>query len=101
MSTVYQSGADTYEVNDLLLYSENTESLYLMLQTLFAGMYKQEKDSKFLDMFHDNLSVFTDACIKEYRKEIGPIKLTKKQIKEFIGIHMNEYNTYKFDNKLV
>jgi hypothetical protein len=89
-------GATSEEVDELVLFSDNTESIYSMIQ----AAYKKAATDPHFDLFKAIRNNIVLIAITKYRKETGNVAfgLSNDQKNEFAKIYVDEFPTWKKEN---
>lgn len=95
------TGATTVEVNNLILFVDNTEGLAEKRDAIYKKVFdeKQSKE-KLFDAFND---MFSYVAEKEWNKTFAEnkIKLLPDQREEFAALYTQEFSSWKYDNALL
>ncbi len=100
--SVWESGASTFKVHDLILFSDNTSILAdakFEIIKRFKKAVKQDikKGSVLIDLKKFNqiklakeLFPFCEQAVIMYKQSVGPIKLTQEEMDEFCRLASEE-----------
>ena len=106
-TTKYESGATSHAVNDLILFSDNTNDLTEKRDKVYQTIRLEKAKGK---LTNDNdtplyFSWFINECIEAYKKEFPKyedhkhiIEMTDSQRFEFQVLYASEYENWYYEN---
>ena len=94
-TTIFETGATTAAVNELILFTDNTQKLVDIRDNIYT--MNQTMAQVHLFMF----DIFLNDCIRQYAREMRqPIKLDVEQKIEFKQIYVNRFPACKKEQEL-
>lgn len=106
---IYETGATSHAVNDLILFTDNTRELAEKRDSIYEAMYQMDLVGQSTNMptNWDNtqfIKLLRDAKSSYYKsfptaEDHGHIySMTDVQNKEFCSLYLNDYNSWKSEH---
>jgi hypothetical protein len=100
MKTIFETGATSHAVNDLILFADNTRELVEIRDEIYKDIINNNRPLMWKSFL--NLS---GAAKIAYRKEFKNIEdhshirnMTESQTKEFCLLYLHDFNNWKLDH---
>lgn len=98
-STVYESGATSHAVNDLILFADNTRELAAARDLIYSAFVGNESSRYPLS---DRFESLISPAIAKYRKELNEpnafSNMSLSECREFCNLYATDFENWKYEN---
>lgn len=106
--TIYETGATSHAVNDLILFTDNTRQTAELRDSIYSYMRQAdilEPNNKEWDSIYTFIKLFESArkhYINEHQNTGSGhiIRMSSKEINEYCNLYMSDFENWKIDNPL-
>lgn len=101
---VYESGATSHAVNDLILFTDNTRELAELRDSIYSAMWQCDLMCTNKEWSSDNFIKLLNKARATYANQLGGenaihiINMTDAQKEEFRRLYLIDYRIWKSDN---
>jgi hypothetical protein len=101
-NTIFESGATSHAVNDLILFTDNTRQTNDLMHSIYKDWHTAGTfgTGSLLDKFIPLFELARKHYINEFKdKGAGHIiRMTKEEIKEYCKLYVDDFNNWKKEN---
>lgn len=98
---VYETGATSHSVNDLILFTDNTRELAALRDRIYMDWAQNGKKYPQIDRFN----ILFNAAKRAYRIELPTgcghiVRMTAKDVQEFNTLYVRDFEAWKEDHEI-
>lgn len=96
-NTIFETGATTHAVNDLILYTDNTRELAELRDHIYKGYLDGTGDNPTVIAMSELYRAAKGAYIKEFGRSnsLHIVRLTTGEVTEYCNLYVKEFNNWK------